>query len=138
MFLIPTDYLTQIQPEIKTALSADPTIWSAAELQAQEEIESYLRTTYDVGAIFGMTGTARNARLVMIMVDIVLYHINSRITPRNIPEIREIRYEQAIDWLKAVVAGRVTPDLPVLIDAATNTPVSELKLGSNPKLKHSY
>jgi phage gp36-like protein len=72
------------------------------------------------------------------MVDIVLYHINSRITPRNIPEIREIRYEQAIDWLKAVVAGRVTPDLPVLIDTATNTPVSELKLGSNPKLKHSY
>jgi phage gp36-like protein len=138
MYLVPTDYLTQIQPEIKAAISADPTIWSHAELQAQEEIESYLRTTYDVAAIFGTTGTARNARLVMIMVDIVLYHINSRITPRNIPEIREIRYEQAIDWLKAVVAGRVTPDLPVLIDTATNTPVSELKLGSNPKLKHSY
>ena len=50
----------------------------------------------------------------MLFVDIVLYHIHSRINPRQIPEIRVDRYERAIAWLKMVTKGEVTPDLPTL------------------------
>lgn len=138
MFLSQSDYMAQIQPEIKQAVSGDQSIWSASELQAEEEITGYLRNRFKVAEIFNQVGTARNARIVMLMVDVVLYHIHSRIAPRNIPEIREVRYEQAIEWLKAVNKGTIVPDLPMLDDTINGGSLSELKLGSNPKLNHSY
>jgi phage gp36-like protein len=138
MFLSQADYMPQIQPEIKQAVASDPTIWSSSELQAQEEIEGYLRNRYDVANIFNKVGTARNQRIVMLMVDIALYHTVSRLAPRNIPELREVRYEQAIDWLKAVNKGTVTPDLPLIPDTANGGFQSELRLGSNKKLTHYY
>ena len=50
----------------------------------------------------------------MFMVDIVLYHINSRVSPRNIPQIRMDRYDAAISWLKNVAKGDdITADIPV-------------------------
>ncbi len=138
MFLSQSDYMPQIQPEIKQAVSSDATIWQGAELQAEEEITGYLRSRYDVAEIFNKVGTNRNPRIVMVMVDVVLYHIHSRVTPRNIPEIRETRYDQAIEWLKAVNKGSVLPDLPELPDTTNGGSLSELKLGSNPKLNHIY
>ena len=138
MFLSQSDYMAQIQPEIKQAVAGDQSIWSASELQAEEEITGYLRNRFKVAEIFNQVGTARNARIVMLMVDVVLYHIHSRVAPRNIPEIREVRYEQAIEWLKAVNKGTIVPDLPMLDDTVNGGSLSELKLGSNPKLNHSY
>lgn len=138
MFLSQSDYMAQIQPEIKQAVAGDQSIWSASELQAEEEITGYLRNRFKVAEIFNQVGTARNARIVMLMVDVVLYHIHSRVAPRNIPEIREVRYEQAIEWLKAVNKGTIVPDLPMLDDTINGGSLSELKLGSNPKLNHSY
>lgn len=138
MFLIQNDYLAQIQPEIRQAIASDPSIWSASELQAEEEITGYLRNRYDVVEVFNNAGADRNQRIVMLMVDIVLYHIHSRIAPRNIPEIREVRYEQAIEWLRAVNKGSIMPDLPTIQDINTGSALSELKLGSNPKLNHAY
>ncbi|MCZ2128845.1 MAG: DUF1320 domain-containing protein [Bacteroidia bacterium] len=136
MFLSQSDYTAQIQPEIKQAISSDPSLWTASELQAQEEITGYLRNRFDVADIFSKINNDRNPRIVMLMVDIVLYHIHSRIAPRNIPEIREVRYEQAIEWLKAVNKGTIVPDLPMLDDPINGGSLSELKLGSNPKLNH--
>jgi len=138
MFLTQSDYLQQIQPEIKQAIASDLTIWSSAELQAEEEITGYLRNRFDVPEIFNKVGTDRNPRLVMLMVDVSLYHVHSRIAPRNIPEIREVRYEQAIDWLKAVNKGTVVPDLPTRPDTINGGALSDLRLGSNPKLNHSF
>lgn len=136
MFLSQSDYTAQIQPEIKQAISSDPSLWTASELQAQEEITGYLRNRFDVADIFSKINNDRNPRIVILMVDIVLYHIHSRIAPRNIPEIREVRYEQAIEWLKAVNKGTIVPDLPMLDDPINGGSLSELKLGSNPKLNH--
>lgn len=138
MFLTQTDYMAQIQPEIKQAVSSNDSIWTASELQAEEEITGYLRNRFNVAEVFNKAGEERNPRIVMLMVDIVLYHIHSRIAPRNIPEIREIRYDNAIEWLKAVNKGTIIPDLPLLEDSVNGGSLSELKLGSNPKLNHSY
>jgi phage gp36-like protein len=137
MYTTTTDYDQLIQAEIKSAISSDPLVWNTAQLQAETEVTSYLRGRYDVATAMALTGTARNAHLVMLCIDIALYHTHSRISPRNIPELRALRYEQAIDWLKAVAKGDLIADLPVL-----QTPAGEqiipTKFGSNKKLSHEY
>jgi phage gp36-like protein len=50
-------------------------------------------------------GDNRNAQLTQYMVDIVLYHIHTRIAPHNIPDIRVKRYDDAITWLKNAAKG---------------------------------
>jgi hypothetical protein len=55
----------------------------------------------------------RHQYLLTIYIDITLYHAHSRINPRNIPEFRIQRYDDAISWLKMVNAGKVTPDFPI-------------------------
>lgn len=57
-------------------------------------------------------GDTRSQQLVTYMVDIALYHVHSRIAPRNIPELRVKRYDDAIDWLKKCAKGEVTPAVP--------------------------
>lgn len=59
-----------------------------------------------------ISGDTRSQQLVTYMVDMALYHVHSRIAPRNIPELRVKRYDDAIDWLKKCAKGDVTPAVP--------------------------
>jgi hypothetical protein len=59
-------------------------------------------------------GDNRNPQLVNYCIDIALYHIHSRIAPRNIPELRVVRYTQAIEWLQMAGQGKITADLPLI------------------------
>ena len=56
----------------------------------------------------------RDQQMVMYFTDITLYHLHARIAPRNIPELRILRYQSAIEWLKMASKGEITPALPVL------------------------
>lgn len=58
-------------------------------------------------------GDTRSQQLVTYAVDIALYHVHSRIAPRNVPDLRVKRYDDAIDWLKKCGRGDVTPAIPV-------------------------
>ena len=112
-FLTNDDYKPQIRDWIKLLVTQeDPTIQNKSELAAQVEMESYLRDRYNVGLIFSAEAEDRNALIVMYMVDVVLYHLHSNISPENIPEVRITRYNAVIDWLKAVAKGNLSPDLP--------------------------
>ena len=60
-------------------------------------------------------GDNRNQQLVNYCIDIVLYHIHSRIAPRNIPELRVHRYQDAIKWLEGAAEGKyITAAIPIL------------------------
>ncbi len=59
-------------------------------------------------------GDNRSQMLVMIACDIALYHVHSRIAPRNIPDLRIKRYDDAIRELKGYANGDSTANLPVL------------------------
>jgi len=67
-------------------------------------------------------GDNRNQQIVMYLLDITLYHLHSRINPRNIPDLRKERYDGnnatqnggAIAWLK-VASGDITADLPQIL-----------------------
>ncbi|MEO6901563.1 MAG: hypothetical protein ABI241_00585 [Bacteroidia bacterium] len=65
-------------------------------------------------------GDNRNQQIILYLIDITLYHLHSRINPRNIPDLRKERYDGnshvqaggAVGWLKRVASGDVTADLP--------------------------
>ena len=116
MFIEESDYEVHVRQEIMSILdpSAANSAIEMAERMAIDQIKSYLSGRYDVEAIFSATGEERNHFLLMIAIDIALYHLWSKRAPRKIPELRAQRYQDAIDWLKAVGEGTMTTDLPQL------------------------
>ena len=121
-FIQETDYDASIHREILDALlrhdsdTSDEAIVHICEDRAIEEMRGYLDKFYDTDAIFSATGEERNQLVLMMAVDIAVYHIFCQHNPYKISEIRKERYNRAIDWLKAVAAGKVTianaPRLP--------------------------
>lgn len=59
-------------------------------------------------------GDSRDVKIVACVIDIALWHLHSRIAPRNIPALRETNYTASVEWLKACNAGDITPRLPLL------------------------
>lgn len=139
-FLKPTDYNAQIRTQVLNVLTntTEDTLHTA-ELAAQEEIESYLRTRYDVAKIFDLdqADADRSKLIVLYMVDMALYHLHSNITPDNVPEIRYLRYTRAIEWLKKVSDGKISPNLPELEIPFENGGNSFVG-GSNEKVTERY
>jgi phage gp36-like protein len=76
----------------------------------------------------------RSQLILMYLVDIALYHLHSRIMLNNIPQLRIIRYEQAISWLEAVSKGKLSPDLPIV----ENTLPNSFKFISTPANQWQY
>lgn len=117
MFLTEADYNVQVRTEIKNLLTGGSSeTLEKAELAAQAEMESYLRARYDVAEIFNKTGAERHPVIIMYMIDVVLYHLHSNISPRNVPQLRMDRYDAAIKWLTMVSKEQINPDLPLLPD----------------------
>jgi len=56
----------------------------------------------------------RDPQLVLYTCDIVLYHLHACIAPRNIPDLRVKRYDDAKEWLKMCAEGAITPNLPLI------------------------
>lgn len=113
MFLTDTDYRVVVGEAAFRAISqASAEIIGRAEEEAIEEVSGYLRPKYDVARIFGGDGAERNSQVVMVTVDVALYHMVSAMPQRLGYEIREVRYKRAIEWLEGVSKGRIVPDLP--------------------------
>lgn len=82
-----------------------------------------LTATYPDDTTKWTEGDNRNQQIVMYLLDITLYHLHSRINPRNIPDLRKERYDGnnatqnggAIAWLKRVASGDLTADLPSIL-----------------------
>ena len=116
------DYDASIHREILDSLlradseNYDPQIIEICEDRAIAEMTSYLNKTYDVNAIFSATGSERNALILMFALDITIYHIFCQHNPYKISQIRQDRYERAVEWLKGVMKGDITiadaPRLP--------------------------
>jgi len=87
-----------------------------AEAEAIEEISGYLRPKYDVKKIFEKEGGDRNSYLVMITVDVALFHLSSSLPGKMGYDARKERYDNAIKWLEGVQKGNIVPDLPLAVD----------------------
>lgn len=65
----------------------------------------------------------RNPKIVQICVDFSLYHLHSRIAKRQMPELRALRYEEGLEYLKRIEKRTVNPNLPLPADPAPLQPV---------------
>ena len=116
MFLTTEDYTALIRNEIKDILLEN---YSEAKLRVAQQmaidhVKNYLSGRYDVAEIFSKEGTERNAHIVMLTLDCTLYHLYTSTVPKRMPEIRSVRYQDAIDWLKAVGSGEISANLPLI------------------------
>lgn len=139
MFIEENDYKVVIgEPAFKVVAQADPDNRANAEAGAVEEISGYLRPKFNCKRIFEAEGDSRNRQLLMYACDIALYHMASSLPQRMGMEIREKRYQQALDWLKKVQEGIILPDLPLAVDEDGNSMAPSIRYGSEPCVDNSY
>lgn len=115
-FLTENDFDVQVRQEILSLLdgSDEKTAVGLATRMATDQITQYIGGKYDCTTIFSQTGDDRDHFIVMITIDILLYHLWAKRAPRKIPEYRSTRYQDALDWLKAVGSGEMQSALPQL------------------------
>ena len=104
-----------------------------AELVAIGEARSYLIQKYLFDEELAKTGADRDSQLLAYIIDLTLYHLHSRIAPRNIPQLRQTRYENALAWLKMCAMGDITPKLE-----ERTTEGKIIRWGSVPKNQNNY
>lgn len=85
---------------------------------------------------FWSPGDNRGQQILGVVIDIVLYYVHLRISPNQIPETRNNRYEAAIAWLKSCGKGDIDPNIP------KRTPQTvrgrRISYGGNVKNDNSY
>lgn len=115
-FITLEDYDASIHREILDALLRhdseleDSAIIEICEDRAIDEMRCYLNKFYDCDAIFGATGANRNQLILMMAVDISIYHIFCQHNPYKMSQVRKDRYDRAVEWLKAVAAAKISID----------------------------
>lgn len=108
-FINTTDYDASIHREILDALTReDNTLVEICEERAVAEMRCYLCGRYDCDALFSAEGDNRHQLVLMMALDIAIYHIFSIHNPMKLSQLRKDRYERAIEWLKAVAAGTIS------------------------------
>lgn len=115
----------------------DDTIVTASIDGAIQEAKGYLGA-YDREAVFAQVSTERNALLLIFVKDIAVWHFINLGNAGTDYQNRENRYNRAIDWLKGVQRGDVTPDLPKQIDESGKPTADGIKFGSNPKKNQHF
>lgn len=121
---------------VETITRGDTTIAEAAIDAAIAEARGYL-TRYDTVRIFTASASRRNQLLLIFIKDIATWHLVNLCNAGTDLKFRQDRYERAIDWLKAVQRGDVSPDLPEREPESgkteKNNPIGPIAYGSNPK-----
>ena len=133
-FIDLTDYDASIHRDILDALvREDDTIVEICEDRAIAEMRCYLSKRYDCDKIFSAVGTDRNQLVLMMLLDIAIYHIFSIHNPQKLSQLRKDRYERAVEWMKAVGDEEISIDGAPLLPSEELAKKSPFQLKSNPK-----
>lgn len=137
-FIELTDYDASIHREILDALTReDNAVVEICEDRAVEEMRCYLSKRYDCDRIFTRTGDGRSQLVLMMAIDIAVYHIFSIHNPRNLSPLRKERYERAIEWLRAVAAEEISVDgLPLLPEETRAAKSNFLNKSNRKRVNH--
>lgn len=83
-FIELTDYDASIHREILDAVTReDESVVEICEDRAVAEMRCYLSRRYDCDKIFTATGDKRNQLVLMMAIDIAIYHISASTTREN-------------------------------------------------------
>ncbi len=133
-FITKGDYSASIHAEILDSVTrSDDAIIEVCEDRAISEMKGYLSGRYDADAAFAASGTDRHQLLLMMAVDIAVYHIFCIHNPRNMSKVREERYKRAVEWLKGVQRGDIVVNGLPPAPEEVRTHNADIILVSNPK-----
>jgi hypothetical protein len=65
----------------------------------------------------------RDQKILQVLIDIVLYHIHKRVSPRQVPQHRLFNHDLAINWLTGLRDGKLASNLSKIEEPATNPDV---------------
>ena len=120
------DYDASVHREILDALVRDDeTLVEICEDRAIAEMRSYLNKRYDCNMIFSETGEKRNQLILMMVIDIAVYHIFC--------QVRKDRYERAVEWMRAVAEEKISIDGAPLLPEEERAAKASLMFRSNRK-----
>lgn len=132
---------THIYEENADTISrGDDTIPLAAIDAAVSEAKGYLGR-FDTDNIFGARGKQRDALLLVFVKDLASWHFVNLCNAGVDMDLREKRYDRAVEWLKAVQKGNVTPDLPEKQqsgDTSGKSAIGPIVFGSNRKRDNHF
>lgn len=133
-FILPEDYDASIHAEILDRITRnDSAVVRICESRAIAEMRGYLGGRYDCDAIFSAREGDRLPLVVMMAVDITVYHLFCLHNPKAMSDIRRERYERAVQWMEEVAAQRISIDgAPRLPDEQVHAR-AKWKFGSNRK-----
>ena len=137
-FIQTSDYNASIHREIiETITRGDDEVVEICEDRAVDEMRSYLSGRYDCNAIFAARGEDRNTLILMMAIDITIYHIFSIHNPQKLSQVRVDRYNRAVEWLKAVASGKISiADAPLLPEETLKKNAPTLIKGNPKKDQH--
>ncbi len=132
-FLQKTDYDASIHAEILDSLTRnDESLIEICEDRAILEMTGELSGRYDCDQLFAARGKERNQLVMMMAMDIAVYHMFTIHNPQKMSQLRVNRYERAVKWLEAVRAGKtIIAGAPATTDPEKATGNYSMK--SNPK-----
>ena len=122
---------------VEVITRGDETIVTAAVDAAVSEAKGYL-SAFDRDAIFGALAENRNALLLTFVKDIASWHLLNLCNAGSDMKLRQDRYDRAVEWLKAVQKGNVSPDLPVITATDGTATVQGITFGSNEKRESHF
>ena len=133
-FITTEDYNASIHQEILDAvIRSDATIIEVIEDRAIAEMRGYMSRRYDCDKIFSTEGEQRHQLVLMMAIDITIYHLFCIHNPRMMSEIRVERYERAIKWLEGVRDGNITVDGLPEVASEVKDYSSQFQIRSNKK-----
>ena len=132
-FLKDTDYSMLIRSEIKTLIANDQAKLLQAEKTAIAQVKNNLSKLYDLDFIFSQQDQERDDYIIMVIIDIALYHLYTSASQVRVPEFRSQRYEDAIKWLNNAGRGLLNADIPIKKDSK-----SSIRIHSRKPTNHKY
>lgn len=128
------DYDASIHREILDALTReDNAVVEVCEDRAIAEMRCYLSGRYDCDAIFSASGDSRNQLVLMMVLDIAVYHIFCIHNPQKLSQVRRDRYDRAVEWMKAVAAEEISIDGAPLLPEEQRAARASFRISSNRK-----
>lgn len=133
-FITTEDYNASIHQEILDAvIRSDSAIIEVVEDRAIAEMRGYMSRRYDCDKVFSTEGKERNELVLMMAIDIAIYHLFCIHNPRTMSEIRVERYERAIKWLEGIRKGDITVDGLPEVESEVMDTASQFQIRSNRK-----
>jgi hypothetical protein len=62
----------------------------------------------------------RDLKIVQVILDIVIFSLSTRLSPKNIPDVYSYNYDKGIEYLKMLSRGQLNPNLEKPLNGKNN------------------